>query len=129
MPDPQLAATGNGEPPTGNEPLGGKREAGSGKREAGSGWLGSSLPARQITSLLVGERLAPAAASGEGVKGGGERAAPPPQPLGGQGLVGEGHVHHFGGMAFGGSEVDQPPLGDHMDPPPVVEGPFIQLLA
>src|SRR3990172_10547921 len=100
MPDPQLAATGNGEPPTGNEPLGGKREAGSGKREAGGGWLGSSLPARQITSLLVGERLEPAAESGEGdrrhlvvevlgepMNPGAERAALPHQPFDGQGLV------------------------------------------
>src|SRR5205823_6979981 len=35
--------------------------------------------------------------------------------LGAQGLVGEAHVHHRAGMAFGAGEIDQPAFAEHGD--------------
>src|SRR3990167_822785 len=43
-----------------------------------------------------------------------ERGPVPDHVLGGQGLVREAHVHDRGGMALGGSQVDEPPLAEHV---------------
>src|SRR3954453_4111828 len=49
--------------------------------------------------------------------------------LGREGLVREGHVHHLGGMALGGGQVDEPAVRDQVDAPPVVEPELLDELA
>ena len=54
-------------------------------------------------------------------RGTGEPSSSPPlfdahaRPLGRERLVGEAHVHHRGGVALGGREVDEPALGQQVD--------------
>ena len=49
--------------------------------------------------------------------------------LGRERLVRERHVHHERGMALGGGEVDEPAVGDEVEPPPVGERELLDELA
>ncbi len=42
----------------------------------------------------------------------------------GQGLVGKTHVHNHGGMAFGGSQIDETAIAQDVDPLTVSQGVF-----
>ena len=44
------------------------------------------------------------------------------QVLGAQRLVGEGHIHHGGGVPLGGGQVDEPALAQQVDAAPVGGG-------
>src|SRR5215217_8206755 len=45
--------------------------------------------------------------------------------LGRERLVGEAHVHDSRGMALGRAEVHEPPVGDEVDAPPVLEAELL----
>src|SRR5512132_477711 len=50
-------------------------------------------------------------------------------PLAARRLVGEGHVHHAGGVALGGGQVHQPALAEHDDPLAGLEGELLHEVA
>src|SRR5690606_41917390 len=96
----------------------------AGRRRSGS----ALLPARQVGPLLVGQLFEPSAEAGkldrrhlaidllgERVDAGLEILAILNEPFGGECLVGEGHVHNVGGVAFCCPEVQQTALGGDED--------------
>src|ERR1700686_2740532 len=90
--------------------------------------LGPGLPGPQVLLLCRGETVDVHTHRLElescdlGVDGAGNVVDPSLQrggighdPLRGQGLVGEAHVHDGGGMTFGRAQVDEATLGDDQD--------------